>query len=396
MIEPFHIGSSTEGLKLSSLFSFHSLKSVKMFLKRYKPKMDALVIDRQHSTLLENFKHPIDNYATLNGDGLVSVCILCCRRDSTVNQHEIAIYEHMTKKLKFLGKIPRHRFTHEFNEQIFVRRFDDELADTLADVEGVMGALTYNGRYVVVFAHSRQLMTMNVFDIWNMCCIFEIDCSEVEFLRCNPTGIALNPQEIPQGRFEVAIQNEKMEIRSWDATTRSERAAKLENVSSCCSGRYRYDTTIVRSRESALMFTPNGSLLCVMGYFAGENTAKCIVLVAKSLEPLCVMSYGWMCFEIYGMFPCFSSCGSKFVIFSVENNDDYWDFKKYRYLYFTIPTRMESLKDLCKTTILQYVDIAKLDKLPLSIDLITFLGGNIASSDDEMRSAMNKKRCTVV
>ncbi len=188
----------------------------------------------------------------------------------------------------------------------------DKQIGYLADI-GVMGTLTHNSRYVVVFAYSRHLMTMNVFDLWNMCCIFETDCSEIEFLQCLPTGIAINPQEILQGRFEIAIQNGDMEIRLWEATTRSEKAAKLEDVRPCCP--FQYCPIIVKSRESTLMFTPNGRLLCVMGYFLDENRVKCIFLDTKSLEPFCEMPFGLMYFDMYGMFPCFTSCGSKFVMF---------------------------------------------------------------------------------
>jgi hypothetical protein len=119
---------------------------------------------------------------------------------------------------------------------------------------------------------------MNVFDIWNMCCIFEIDCSEIDFLRCHPTGIALNPQEVLQGHFEVAIQNEAMEIRLWEATTRSECVARLANVSPCCG--YPYGATIARSRSSSLIFTPKYLMII---YCVEENTAICILLDAKSL-----------------------------------------------------------------------------------------------------------------
>lgn len=41
-----------KGLELSSLFPPRSAKSVEMFIKRYKPTMDALLIDQEYEASL--------------------------------------------------------------------------------------------------------------------------------------------------------------------------------------------------------------------------------------------------------------------------------------------------------------------------------------------------------
>ena len=104
-------------------------------------------------------------------------------------------------------------------------------------------------------------MTLNVFDIVNASCLLEIDCSDVGFLRCCPTGTALNLQGIMEGRFQVAIQNRNVEICVWEAM-----------CTLCIEG-------IV-----------NGWFLCVAAYFPEEKKWKCVILDIESLEPFCMMS----------------------------------------------------------------------------------------------------------
>ena len=175
-----------------------------------------------------------------------------------------------------------------------------------------------------------------------------------------------------------------MEIRLWEATTGSERVTKLEDMSPC----FGYRGRIINARESTLKFSPNGKLLCVPAYFPEEKKCKCVVLDTKNLEPLCLMAYGSMCYYMYCIFPCFTSCSSKFVMLSVEHENNYYDLEKYKYLYFAIPPTMESLKELCKFAILKYVPVPMLEKLLLPNDLITFLGGHMTSSNGERKHCM--------
>jgi hypothetical protein len=353
-----------------------------MFIERSRARMEAYFEDNALEASYENFYCPTENYYTLNGDGLLSICMRAHDSDKK-KHHKICIYDHMTNKLRFLGNIPRHLFVDEFDQSVFF--YDDPKF-----VEGVIGALTHDSRYVIVLAYSTVLLTVNIFDIFNTSCLLEIDCSEIGFLRCCPTGIALNPQGVLQSHFQVAIQNDDMEIRLWEATTHSEYAAKLEDLQPCVG----YGKNIINARDSTLKFSPNGRLLCVPAYFPDQKTCKCIILDAKSLEPFCVMPHGLMCGDMYSVFPCFTSCGSKFAMMSVEHDRDYYDLEKYKYLYFEIPPKMESLKELCKSTILKSVNMSMLEKLPLPSDLITFLGGNTSNMYGNL--VVEKKHCRLM
>jgi hypothetical protein len=79
---------------------------------------------------------------------------------------------------------------------------------------------------------------------------------------------------------------------------------------------------------------------------------------------------------------------------SVEHDRDYYDLEKYKYLYFEIPPKMESLKELCKSTILKSVHISMLERLPLPSDLITFLGGNTSNTYGNL--VVEKKHCRLM
>ena len=354
-----------------------------MYIERSRPLMEAYFEDNVLEASFENFCCPAENYYTLNGDGLLSVCMRAHDSDKK-KHHKICIYDHKTNKLRYLGNIPRHTFVDEFDKSIF--NYDDP-----EFVEGVIGALTHDSRYVVVLAYSTAQLTLNVFDILNSSCLLENDCSEIGFLRCRPLGIALNPQGVLQGRFQVAIQNDNMEIRVWEATTHSQHAAKLEDARPCLG----YERRIINARDSTLKFSPNGRLVCIPAYFPDQKSCKCVILDAESLEPFCLMTYGFMNSEMYSIFPCFTSCGSKFAMLSVEHENDYYDLEKYKYLYFEIPPRIECLKELCKSTILKSVHISMLEKLPLPSELITFLGGNSTSSMLANHD-VEKKHCTLM
>lgn len=380
VIEPFHISSVENGFEHQELFTLRTVQSVEMFIKRSKPRMEAFFEDNVLEASFENFYCPIENHYTLNGDGLLSICMRVLDNDK--GKHKIYIYDHTTNKLRFLGNIPRHAFVVDIDQSVFDH--DDSVF-----VEGVIGALTQDSKYVVVLAYSTDLLTVNVFDVVNTSCLLEINCSDIEFLRCRPLGIALNPQGIPQGRFQVAIQNDDMEIRLWEGATLSEYAAKLEDVDSCVE----YQRGIINARDSTLKFSPDGRLLCVLAYFPDESTCKCVILDAETLEPFCLMNYGFACSDMYRVFPCFTFCSSKFAILSIEHDRDFYDLEKYKYLYFEIPPRMDSLKQLCKFTILKNVHISMLKTLPLPADLLTFLGVKNALSKS---LAFQKKRCVLM
>jgi hypothetical protein len=102
-------------------------------------------------------------------------------------------------------------------------------------------------------------------------------------------------------------------VYAWEATTHSEYAAKLEDLRPCVG----YGKRIINARDMTLKFSPNGRLLCVPAYFPDEKICKCVILDAESLEPFCVMPHGLMCGDMYSIFPCFTSCGSKFAIMHV-------------------------------------------------------------------------------
>ena len=67
-----------------------------------------------------------------------------------------------------------------------------------------------------------------------------IECSEaemevffdevIEFLRGRPMGIVYRVSRILEGPFQVAIQNNDMKIRLWEARTHCEYGSKLEDV----------------------------------------------------------------------------------------------------------------------------------------------------------------------
>ena len=378
MIEPFHKSSVESGLKFPELFPPRTVQSVEMYIQRSGPWMEAHFEDNLFEASFENLRLPTENHCTLNGDGLLSVCVRI--NDSNKKKHhKICIYDHMTNKLRFLGNIPRHAFVGEFQAS---NDNDPKLFQKL------IGALTHDSRYVAVLAYSANQVTFNVFDVVNVSCLLAIDCSDIGFLQCCPIGIALNAQGIMEGRFQLAIQNRNMEIRVWEAFTRSHYSAKLEGVKPCVD----YEEEIINLRRSTLKFSPNGRFLCVPAYFPEEKTCKCVILDVESLEPFCMMTYSLMCREMYSIFPCFTSCGSKFAMLSIECRMDYYDLEKYKYLYFEIPPRIESLKVLCKSTILKSVHISVLGKLPLPSDLITFLGG----SDSSRVRTVEKKKCTLM
>lgn len=127
--------------------------------------MKAYLEDNVFEASFENSDIPTENYFTLNGDGLISVCMRVYDSNKK-KHHRICIYDHAADELKFLGNIPRHTFNGEFDNFFFA---DDDLKF----VEGVIGELTHDSRFVIVLAYSRGLLTVNVFDICNTTCLLD-------------------------------------------------------------------------------------------------------------------------------------------------------------------------------------------------------------------------------
>ena len=99
VIEPFHISSVEYGLKYPELFPPRTVQSVEMYIERSRPLMEAYFEDNVLEASFENFCCPAENYYTLNGDGLLSVCMRA--HDSDKKKHKICIYDHKTNKEPF-------------------------------------------------------------------------------------------------------------------------------------------------------------------------------------------------------------------------------------------------------------------------------------------------------
>ena len=355
-----------------------------MFMERVKPKLKALK-DRALSNpayVYENLNYPVDHHFTINGDGLLSVCM---KVHDKRGRHKICTYDHVAGQLKPLGSIPRHKFEQDVDASVVC------MTDP-AYTEGVLGSLTDDAEFVVILSHSEGLRVLSVFDIVNASCLLEKDCSGVEFLNCGPCGISIDRVGISRGRFKIAILNLDMEVRIWDATTLSESAVNLKGVSPSF-GMRRY---VINPRESAVKFSPDGRFLCVLSYYGEESQqCKCIVMDPLELEPFCAMEYPFMYPPMCSIFPAFSTSGSKFAMFACSHTKHLYDVDDYKLLFFEIPSRVETLKRMCRSTILKLANNSRLDKLPLPENLIAYLQDNciIARGSSENDDT---KRCRLM
>ena len=305
--------------------------------------------------------YPVENYFALNGDGLLTVCM---RVHDKKNRHKITTYDHVTKKVKTLGYIPRHNFVGDVDNAVVC------LNDP-AFTEGVLGSVTQGCDFAVVLAHSTNLRTLCVFDIPNATCLLERDCSQLDFLKSGPTGIAINPKGVAHGQFKIAVLSQEMEVLLWDVTADAGSVLQLEDLlPSFWLSRY-----LINPRESAIKFSPDGRFITVLGYFRAEHHSVCILIDPIDLEPFCVMPYDVMYRPMCCIFPCFTKCGSKFAMFSCWNVRFDLNLNDYKLLFFEIPSRMQTLKELCRSSILALVDNSVLTKLPLPNDLIAYLNG---------------------
>ena len=364
IIDPYWTCSLEEGLASKELFTPRTVESIKMFVKRVKPVMLAQKALRVHRTSppipCENLCEPTNNYRTLNGDGLISVCM---RVHDQARQHEIATYDHASEELKKLGSIPRHRFVMNMDASVFCM-------DDPKYVEGVIGAMTQDAQFLAIFAHSKNLRVVSVFDIPNAVCLFEKHLSQSEFFQdCQPTGIALVPTGISKSEFNIAVLSYNMEVRVWNTGNCMGRIAKLEDASSS----FGLGLGVINHRESFLKFSPNGRYLCVLAYV--DSMCICIVMDAISLQALFRMPYDFTYGHLSCIFPCFTVCASRFVMFTPKE-EDYYDIDSYQLHFFEIPQKLKCLKDLCRLSILGGVDWSNLSKLSLPQDLILFLTGS--------------------
>jgi hypothetical protein len=363
IIEPYWTCSLEEELASNELFTPRTIESVRMFVKRITP----ILLKRQaqrHGTCLpipsENLCQPVGDYRTLNGDGLISVCM---RVHDQGRRHEIAVYDHVTKELKQLGSIPRHRF--EMSMDAFVFCMDDPQY-----VEGVIGAMTHDAQFVAIFAHSKNLRVLNVFNIPNAVCLCQEQLSQSEFFHdCKPTGIALVPTGPSKTQFNIALLSYNMEVRVWNTGDCMGRIIKLEDAVSS----FGLSLGVINHRESFLRFSPDGRYLCVLAYV--DSTCTCVVIDAVSLQALFRMPYDFTYGHLCCIFPCFTVCGSRFMMFTPQY-ENYYDIETYQLHFFEIPQILQSLKDLCRLSIFRAVDRSNLSKLSLPQDLILFLTGN--------------------
>ena len=356
-----------------------------MFMERVKPRLKALKDDAMldPTYVYESPYYPVDNHFTINGDGLLSVCM---KVHDKRGRHKIFTYDHVTRQLKALGSIPRHKFKEDVDNSVICM-------NDPAFTEGVLGALTDDAQFVVILSHSKGLRVLSVFDIVNASCLLEKDCSGVDFLNCGPCGIAIDREGISRRRFKIAVLNLEMEVRVWDAKSFSESAVNLEKVLPSF-GVNRY---LINPRQCAIKFSPHGRFLCVQSYYGEEpKQCKCLVMDPLELEPLYAMEYPFMFPSMCSIFPAFSTCGSKFAMFVCSHTDNrIYDVDDYKLLFFEIPSRVETLKRMCRSTILKLVNNLTLDKLPLPENLIAYLQDNctMARGSSENDDA---KRCRLM
>ena len=364
IIEPYRTCSLDEGLASTELFTPRTLQSMKNFIKRLSPVIYRHEAMRIHRTCLElpceNLNEPIKDYRTLNGDGLISVCM---KVKDQAHRHEIAVYNHVTEELKHVGSIPRHHFNMSHDQ--FVFNMDDPKF-----VEGVIGAITYDGKFVAIFAHSQSLRVVSVFDIANAVCFFEKNLSQSKFFKdCQPTGIALLPDGPSTSQFNIAVLSYNMEIRVWNTGDCLGKIVKLEDARSSFGLGY----NIINHRESFLRYSPDGRYLCVLAYV--ESRYLCVVLDAITLQALFKMPYNFTYGQLCCIFPCFTVCNSQFVMFTPQD-EKYYEIENYQLHFYEIPQKLQCLKDLCRLSILRAVDRSNLSNLPLSQNLLLFLTGS--------------------
>jgi hypothetical protein len=364
IINPYWTCSLEEGLASKDLFTPRTIESIKMFVKRLKPVMLAREARRIHRTSLpipsENLNQPVNDYRTLNGDGLISVCI---RVNDEARHHVIATYDHITEELKQLGTIPRHRFIMSVDASVFCM-------DDPKYVEGVIGAMTHDAQFVAIFAHSKNLRVVSVFNIPNAVCLFEKNLSQSEFFQdCQPTGVALVPTGVSKTQFNIAVLSHNMEVRVWNTGNYMGRIVKLEGARSS----FGLGLGVINHRESFLKFSPDGRYLCVLALV--DSMYMCIVMDAISLEALYKMPYDFTYGHLCCIFPCFTMCASRFVMFTPKE-ENYYDVASYQLHFFEIPQTVKCLKDLCRLSILRVVNWSNLSKLSLPQDLILFLTGS--------------------
>ena len=358
-----------------------------MFMERVKPFMKALQDDAvlNPAYVFENLCYPLEDYFAINGDGLLSVCI---KVNDKKGRHKIVTYDHVTRELKPLGSIPRHKFERDVDDGVVC-------VNGPAYTEGVLGSLTDDAQFVVILSHSKGLRVLSVFDIVNATCLLEKNCSKVDFLNCGPCGISIDRDAITRGRFKIAILNLEMEVRVWDATTPAESAVKLEGGSPS----FNMTKHLICPRESAVKFSTDGRFLCVLVGYYGEDHYRhhcaCIVMDPFELEPLYAMEYPFMYQPMSSIFPAFSTCGSKLAMFACSHPNRVVDADDYKLLFFEIPLRVETLKRMCRSSILKLVNNSSLNKLPLSENLIAYLQDNciLARGSSENDDA---KRCRLM
>ena len=377
IVEPYWTCSLEEGLASKELFTPRTIESIKMFLRRLRPTMLKRKARRIHNTLLpipsENFCQPIEDYRTLNGDGLISVCM---RVHDKARRHEIAVYDHAMEELKQLGSIPRHHFEMSIDASVFCM-------DDPKFVEGVIGAMTHDAQFVAIFAHSKNVRVVSVFSIPNTVCLFEKDLSQSEFFQdCKPTGVALVPSGRSRSQFNIAVLSYNMEVRVWNTGDCMGRIVKLGAESDPSFG---LGVAVINHRESFLRFSPDGRYLCVLAYV--ESMCICVVMDAISLQALFRMPYDFTYGHLCCIFPCFTACGSRFAMFTPQE-ENYYEIDNYQLHFFEIPQTMQCLKDLCRLSILRAVDRSNLSKLPVPQDLILFL----AESDRNVPVSENSEK----
>ncbi|XP_028403720.1 uncharacterized protein LOC114526336 [Dendronephthya gigantea] len=373
IIQPYWTCSLEEGMSTID-FTSRSCQSIELFLQRLRPRMDSKLYDIYPPLPMENMYRPLDEYRTLNGDGLVSVCM---KVHDEARRHKIALYDHVTKELKHIGQIPRHRFEMSIDTSVF--SMDDPVF-----VEGVIGAMTHDAQFVAVLAHSKNLCVLSVFNIPNALCLCEKDLPISEFGKdFQPTGVALVPAGVSKSQFNIAVLGYKMEVRVWNSGSYMGKAVKLEDTRPS----FVPSKSVINPRESFLRFSPNGQYLCVL---ANIESCMCIVMDSISLQPLYRMPYSFTYGQLCSIFPCFTVCGSRFAMFTPPELNRYWDLDAYQLHFFRIPQAMQCLKDLCRLSVLSHVDRSNLSKLPLPQNLILFLGGN---EEHVSESANSHKKC---
>lgn len=353
-----------------------------MFVKRLIPDMVKRKARRLHETFLpiptENFCEPVKDFRTLNGDGLVSICM---KVHDQSRRHKIAVYDHVKEDLKYLGSIPHHHFEMSVDQSVFCLN-DPQF------VEGVIGAMTEDAQFVAIFSHSKSLRVLSVFNIPNAVCLIEKDLSRSEFFHdCQPTGVALGPTGLSSSQFNIAILSCNMELRVCNTGNNLGKMVGLKDARPS----FGLGHSVINPRESFLRFSSGrGRYLCVLAYV--DSMCTCVVMDAISLQALYRMPYDFTYGHLCCIFPCFTACGSRFAMFT-PNNGDYYDIENYQLYFYEIPRKLQCLKDLCKLLILRVVDRSNVNKLPVPQEIILFLTG---SGHNVLVSENSSRRCRLM